>query len=102
MGVSMSSGPQLESLTFDEATSRNLSDWNSQVVVFIGENGVGKSRLLERLAKKAILQRTPVTIISNTPFDRFSGMKGRNVSKALARNGMRLPERNIKRAISMA
>lgn len=73
-----------------------LPDQGSAIIV--GENGAGKSRYLVRLARRYVAQDRQVIAISNTPFDRFIGVKG--ITRISAAEGRALPARLLKAAIS--
>ncbi|MDO8270432.1 MAG: AAA family ATPase [Gammaproteobacteria bacterium] len=67
-------------------------------VVIVGENGSGKSFLLNRIARHYAAQGGHVVAIANTIFDKFD-RRGSNYEFIGARQGRSLPERTIKRAL---
>lgn len=74
---------------------------SAATVLLVGENGAGKSQLLDRLAHHYARLGRPVLAIANTIYDRFT-VRGRAVSRLSARSGQSLPTRTMKKAISTA
>ncbi len=70
------------------------------VALIVGENGTGKSRLLRELAMTYRDQGRPVITVCNTPYDRFSSIRG--LAKISASRGRKLPAEVIKRTVISA
>lgn len=68
-----------------------------QVTILVGPNGAGKSSLLRELASN--LRHSPnLSVISNTAYDRFSGMRG--INRTSAGRGRRSPKNVVKLAVA--
>ena len=70
------------------------------ITILAGQNGAGKSRYLQTLAKHFAALDMPVVVICNTPFDRFQPMRG--VKRISASQGKRLPSNVLKSAFISA
>jgi|GEM_PF-1142158 len=68
------------------------------VAILVGPNGSGKSTYLRALAETH--RRDNVIVISNTPHDRFAGMKG--IRRISAGRSYDTPENVVKRAVTEA
>lgn len=70
------------------------------VTILAGQNGAGKSRYLQALARHYASRGESVVVICNTPFDRFKRMAG--VKRISASRGRRLPQEVLKSAFVSA
>lgn len=85
---------------YNDLVTNWLSRNGTYLVLIIGENGAGKSRLLAEVANRAKRSRH-LALVCNTPFDRFPH-RGPRVSKLLASRGKELPKYAIRKAIQTA
>ncbi len=69
------------------------------VSIIVGENGSGKSTLLRSVAEQ-LRNHRDVYAISNTVYDKFSGMQG--ITRISANGGRNLPAKMLKDAIRSA
>ncbi|MEQ3715075.1 MULTISPECIES: AAA family ATPase [unclassified Pseudophaeobacter] len=76
---------------------RDLVTSKESVSILVGPNGSGKSSLLLDLAKHSRKVRD-VTIVCNTPHDRFAGL--RNVKRVSAGRSNQSPPQIVKRAVA--
>lgn len=78
-----------------------LSRWGSgggeQVAILVGPNGAGKSNFLRGLASDLRYSRN-LAVISNTAYDRFSGMRG--IKRISASRAGRSPKTVVKLAVA--
>lgn len=96
-------GSQVVRTSFERASKELWYDHPAPVIAYTGENGVGKSRLLARIASDAIGgSARQVVMIANTVYDKFGDVRGRRTRKLLARNWGSTPDTVIKRAIRLA
>ncbi len=82
----------LEMLGIDSAGSYG----RERVAFLVGPNGAGKSNFLRELAT-SLRQSRNIAIISNTPYDRFSGMRG--IKRLSSSRGNRSPKLITKIAV---
>lgn len=66
------------------------------VAILVGPNGSGKSRYLRELAEK--YRHTNLLIMSNTPYDRFAGMRG--IKRISAGRSGQTPTHIVKNAVA--
>lgn len=69
-----------------------------KVVILVGPNGSGKSFYLRDIAEEVRGGRRELALISNTPFDRFSNMRG--IKRVSASRSSRSPKSVIKRVVA--
>lgn len=89
----------LSSMTLGKASGVNWITRQGSLVVFVGENGAGKSRLLNMVAKESHRKGIDTIAISNTPFSNFPYLS-RGASRLLTKSGAAAPESILKLAIS--
>lgn len=70
-----------------------------KVTLLLGENGLGKSRELERLARTFKSRGVATIAISNTVFDRFPTKKTRNYARLTPSVGRNYVQRALKQAL---
>lgn len=72
--------------------------YQDKVVFLVGPNGSGKSFYLRGIAEEVRGGHRELALISNTPFDRFSNMRG--IKRVSASRSSRSPKSVIKRAVA--
>jgi len=72
------------------------------ISVIVGENGAGKSQLLDALAHLATDRGQPVLAVANTVFERFSVRGAQTFRRLSARHGRTLPKYALKQAMAAA
>src|SRR5688500_4727550 len=75
----------------------NLKPTKEHVAILVGPNGSGKSNFLRALAEQVRPYRN-LAVISNTAYDRFSGMRG--IKRISASRSGRSPKGVIKLAVA--
>jgi hypothetical protein len=93
------SNVELDRMDFQTALNADWRMPSASLVVFVGNNGAGKSRLLGRIARSR--KGRGDLLIANTPYDRFTDRLPL-AQKLLVRSGTKLPERAFKQAILRA
>lgn len=96
----MSNKP-MQAMSYQAASNIRWLRQPEGLVVFLGENGAGKSRLLSEIAIDSVRRGLKTIVVANTPYDRFRRRSG-SMHRLLVRDGSTVPERALKNAISNA
>jgi len=84
-------------LHFDTSVKEIVRSQTKNVVI-VGENGSGKSFLLNKIARYYALNEEQVIAVANTVYDKFN-RRGARFEFIGSRQGRQLPERTIKKAL---